>query len=95
MSNWLKNSDIKKLEGSEDIIKAICNDTVSDPHVQRIASQETSHHVLCILLYPFQETDISSNEYTSGLTKLQRRINTLEKNFTLLFGADLKAENGN
>ncbi|XP_050096725.1 sarcolemmal membrane-associated protein-like [Anopheles aquasalis] len=66
MSNWLKNSDIKKLEGSEDIIKAICNDT---------------------------ETDISSNEYTSGLTKLQRRINTLEKNFTLLFGADLKAEN--
>uniref|UniRef100_A0A182FUR9 Uncharacterized protein n=2 Tax=Anopheles albimanus TaxID=7167 RepID=A0A182FUR9_ANOAL len=66
MSNWLKNSDIKKLEGSEDIIKAICNDT---------------------------ETDISSNEYTSGLTKLQRRINTLEKNFTLLFGADLKSEN--
>uniref|UniRef100_A0A182WEJ6 FHA domain-containing protein n=1 Tax=Anopheles minimus TaxID=112268 RepID=A0A182WEJ6_9DIPT len=66
MSNWLKNSDIKKLEGSEDIIKAICNDT---------------------------ESEITSSDYTEGLTKLQRRINTFEKNFTLLFGADLKSEN--
>ncbi|XP_052902264.1 sarcolemmal membrane-associated protein [Anopheles moucheti] len=66
MSNWLKNSDIKKLEGSEDIIKAICNDT---------------------------ENEITNSEYTEGLTKLQRRINTFEKNFTLLFGADLKSEN--
>ncbi|XP_061518938.1 sarcolemmal membrane-associated protein isoform X1 [Anopheles gambiae] len=67
MSNWLKNSDIKKLEGSEDIIKAICNDT--------------------------QESEITGSDYTEGLTKLQRRINTLEKNFTLLFGGDLKSEN--
>uniref|UniRef100_A0A182JV41 FHA domain-containing protein n=1 Tax=Anopheles christyi TaxID=43041 RepID=A0A182JV41_9DIPT len=67
MSNWLKNSDIKKLEGSEDIIKAICNDT--------------------------QESEINGSDYTEGLTKLQRRINTLEKNFTLLFGGDLKSEN--
>ncbi|EAA00808.3 AGAP011663-PA, partial [Anopheles gambiae str. PEST] len=70
MSNWLKNSDIKKLEGSEDIIKAICNDTVSI------------------------ESEITGSDYTEGLTKLQRRINTLEKNFTLLFGGDLKSENG-
>ncbi|XP_053671848.1 sarcolemmal membrane-associated protein [Anopheles nili] len=67
MSNWLKNSDIKKLEGSEDIIKAICNDT---------------------------ENEITNNDYTEGLTKLQRRINTLEKNFTLLFGNGAQTENG-
>uniref|UniRef100_A0A182IM95 Uncharacterized protein n=1 Tax=Anopheles atroparvus TaxID=41427 RepID=A0A182IM95_ANOAO len=66
MSNWLKNSDIKMLEGSEDIIKAICNDT---------------------------ENDITNSDYTEGLTKLQRRISTFEKNFALLIGGDGKSEN--
>ncbi|KFB37714.1 hypothetical protein ZHAS_00005022 [Anopheles sinensis] len=66
MSNWLKNSDIKMLEGSEEIIKAICNDT---------------------------ENDITNSDYTEGLTKLQRRISTFEKNFALLIGGDGMSEN--
>jgi hypothetical protein len=29
MSNWLLKSDIKNIDGSEDIIKAICGEEVS------------------------------------------------------------------
>ncbi|XP_058456224.1 sarcolemmal membrane-associated protein [Malaya genurostris] len=39
VSDWLLKSDIKKLEGSDDIIKAICNDVEPEAHIDE---QETS-----------------------------------------------------
>lgn len=90
ISDWLLKSDIKKMEGSEDIIKAICNDAVGFLII--IVSPRYVH------LNHLQETDINADEKEVNLEdnamQLQKRILTLERNISLMVDGESKPENG-
>lgn len=90
VSNWLLKSDIKKLEGSDDIIKAICNDAVSDNRVLPYLNADMG--------FCFQETEANTDDKEVNLEdsvmQLQKRILTLERNISLFMENDNKAENG-
>lgn len=89
ISDWLLKSDIKKMEGSEDIIKAICNDAVSF-----VGCIPSVHQIMKYL----QETDINADEKEVNLEdnamQLQKRILTLERNISLMVDGESKPENG-
>ncbi|KXJ70910.1 hypothetical protein RP20_CCG022079 [Aedes albopictus] len=91
ISDWLLKSDIKKMEGSEDIIKAICNDAVGFLII--IVSPRYVH------LNHLQETDINADEKEVNLEdnamQLQKRILTLERNISLMVDGESKPENEN
>jgi hypothetical protein len=88
VTNWLLKSDIKNIDGSEDIIKAICGDEVSSsltyaliPMVQASALQDDENNLAKSL-----ETNCSH---------IYSKMFALEKELNLLFSTDVNINNNN
>lgn len=69
ISNWLLKSDLKTLEGSEDIIKAICSD-------------EVSQRVICTGNCQLSQYKINHNHLQDDESNLEK---SLENNFSHIY----------